>query len=264
MRAYLRIVRWRDFQHYTDRSPPWVKLHRDLLTSETWVGGTDADRTLAVACMLLAAATDNRIPADPTYLRRVAYLNADPDWSRLLAVQFLEIVSEDGTPLAAASELLANGTQCSSEEIGERQRREDAEALARPIVGKSPRKARPKKPERPPFDPSTVSGLNLAAWQKWVAWRAEAGGKIPPIAPASMEEAARELARFGDTQAAVVAKSIASGWQGLFPLKHPPLGAPKRERDPTPAEIAATRQQAARDNAAQAARLGLPNLRAPK
>lgn len=122
MTAYLRVKNWERFQHYTNRSPPWIKLHRELLTSMTWVASDDASRTLAIACMLLASATDNRIPADKAYLRRVAYLNSDPDWVPLLQSDFIEIVDESGTVLAPASTLLANRTECSSEE-----RREETE-----------------------------------------------------------------------------------------------------------------------------------------
>ena len=27
----LTVRNWSDFQHYKDRSPPWIRLHRDLL-----------------------------------------------------------------------------------------------------------------------------------------------------------------------------------------------------------------------------------------
>ena len=103
---YLAIREWGAYQHYRDRSPPWIKLHRSLLTSPTWVSMDDANRVLAVAIMLLAAATDNRIMADATYIQRVAYLNKRPDWSKLVAIGFLEIIDENGaasTNLADAS-----------------------------------------------------------------------------------------------------------------------------------------------------------------
>src|SRR6201999_2272789 len=52
---YISIKGWDRFQHYTDRDPPWVKLYRDLLTSESWVLGTDTSRLVQVASILLAA-----------------------------------------------------------------------------------------------------------------------------------------------------------------------------------------------------------------
>lgn len=115
MAEFYRIKGWAKYQHYKDRNPPWIKLHRELLTSLTWALADDASRVLAIACMLLAAATDNNIPADPAYIRRVAYLNSNPDFSVLIRLEFLELVDDKGkviitaiTPLADASKLQAH------------------------------------------------------------------------------------------------------------------------------------------------------------
>lgn len=105
MSGFIRVVNWDKMQHYKDRSPPWIKLHRDLLTSETWVSSSNDDRVLAIAIMMLAADTDNRIPASPRYIQRRAYLDNAPDLSGLLALNFIEIIEEKddaSTPLADA------------------------------------------------------------------------------------------------------------------------------------------------------------------
>ena len=82
-KGIFHIVNWARFQHYRERNPPWIKLHREILTSRVWVTGTDADRVLAIALMLVAASTDNAIPDDPAYIKRLAYLNGEPNFSRL-------------------------------------------------------------------------------------------------------------------------------------------------------------------------------------
>lgn len=105
MSAFIRIVNWDRLQHYKDRNPPWIKLHRDLLTSETWVSSTNDDRVLAIAIMMLAAATGNRVPANPRYIQRIAYLEKEPDLSALVALKFIEILEETppaSKPLASA------------------------------------------------------------------------------------------------------------------------------------------------------------------
>lgn len=66
------------------------------------------------------------------------------------------------------------------------------------------------------FDPATVVGLDVGAWNAWVAYRAE---RKPAIKPVSMQAAAEELAAFGDHQAAVVRHSKANGYQGLVAPK---------------------------------------------
>lgn len=82
------IPTWRDYQHYKDRDPPWIKLHFSLLTSPTWVMLDDASRVLAVACMLIASRNHGKVPANPAYIKRVAYLKS-VDFKPLLSIKFL-------------------------------------------------------------------------------------------------------------------------------------------------------------------------------
>ena len=103
MPAFIRLTKWREYQHYTDRTPPWIKLHRDLLTSRTWVSSSTEDRVLAIACMMLASCTDNSIPLDSAYFKRVAYLDFEPNFGKLLDLQFIEISDENGVVLARCS-----------------------------------------------------------------------------------------------------------------------------------------------------------------
>lgn len=124
---YFRIKQWEVHQHYKDRSPPWIKLHRDLLTSQTWVMLDDDKKALAVACMLLAAGTDNRIPLDPSYIQRVAYLKSTPDLQPLIDCDFIEIIEEKSETIARASTPLANASKPYSEERREEKRREEKE-----------------------------------------------------------------------------------------------------------------------------------------
>lgn len=101
-------------------------------------------------------------------------------------------------------------------------------------------------------------GLQVPVFDRWLAYRSEIR---KPIKPISLEAAARDLAAYGADQSAVVEQSIANSWQGLFPLKSKPNGKaqapPKREREPTPAEIAEARRKAIEDNAAALQKLGL-------
>ena len=111
----LRIRNWAEFQHYRDRNPPWIKLHFALLSSPDWLAMDDASRVLAVASMLLASRYNGFIPmtqegaVDNSYIKRVAYLNTEPDFKPLIDCGFLEYASITladryhlaSTPLAA-------------------------------------------------------------------------------------------------------------------------------------------------------------------
>jgi hypothetical protein len=65
-------------------------------------------------------------------------------------------------------------------------------------------------------DVTNIQGLDLAAWERWVAYR-KAIKK--PLKDFSMHAAALKLSKYGDDQAAVVDNSISNQWQGLFDLK---------------------------------------------
>lgn len=83
------IRNWREFQHYSDRNPPWIKLHLNLLTSSDWVMSSDETRLLAIVCMLIGSRNEGVIPNDPEYIQRVAYLSDTPDLSALVSCGFL-------------------------------------------------------------------------------------------------------------------------------------------------------------------------------
>ena len=47
--------KWQDFQHYKDRCPPWIKLHRDLLNNKNFIRLPTASKALAPLFWLLAS-----------------------------------------------------------------------------------------------------------------------------------------------------------------------------------------------------------------
>jgi hypothetical protein len=183
----IRVMGWEKYQHYKDRNPPWIKLHRELLTSNTWVSLDDAGRVLAIAIMMLAAATGNRIKAEPRYLMRVAYLNAEPDLRPLVEVGFIEIIDENSehasSPTNGASAMLATARP-ETEQIQNRAEKKEVEARV-------PRSA-PKRGSRLPegWSPSVEGiafsikcGLNtdatLAAFRDY--WTAASGEKASKL-----------------------------------------------------------------------------------
>ncbi len=105
---FIRIKNWAEYQHYRDRSAPWVKLHKELLSSHFWVMGNDASRLLAICLMLLAQRTDNKIPADKVYVQRFGHLDQEPDFKPLIDAQLIEFI-DDANCLQDASNILVSG-----------------------------------------------------------------------------------------------------------------------------------------------------------
>lgn len=119
------------------------------------------------------------------------------------------------------------------------------------------RKGRKEGKELRVIDASGIPGLDIEAWDRWTDYRKQIGKSLRPV---SLESAARQMARLGDMQAAAVENSIANQYQGLVaPKVNGSTGnvPRKREREPTPAEIAAARQKAADDNRRAMEKIGM-------
>jgi hypothetical protein len=115
-----RVKNWTKYQHYKKRCPPWIKLHYETLTSSDWVMLDDSSRVLAIACMLVASRHDGEIPSDPDYLKRVAYLNQEPDFKPLISCGFLEPCKQ-----MLADDSAVQADACSEAETDQRQRERD-------------------------------------------------------------------------------------------------------------------------------------------
>jgi hypothetical protein len=60
----IRIKNWDSFQHYRDRNPPWIKLHRRLLNDREFFSlDGDCVKTLVLLWMLAAETTGGELPA---------------------------------------------------------------------------------------------------------------------------------------------------------------------------------------------------------
>lgn len=200
---HFRVRNWDKFQHYKNRNPPWIKLHTSLLENYEFGCLQDASKLLAMCIWLLAARSDNKMPADPDWIRSKCNLKTKPDLAPLFDGGFIEWIQELPLLEQDASSALAGSKQsATSEREGERETEREqkgADALT--------------------FDPSSIPGLDPDAWALWIEHRS----KIKkPIRPHAYRDAAEELAKLGDQQLATVKRSRANGWQGLFPERTPP------------------------------------------
>lgn len=63
-----KVKNWSQFQHYKDRAPPWLKLHRGLLDDFDFARLPVASKALAPMIWLLASESEDGI------------VNVDPEW----------------------------------------------------------------------------------------------------------------------------------------------------------------------------------------
>ena len=96
----LRVKNWDKFQHYKKRSPPWIKLHRDLLSDYEYSKLSDASRSHLIGIWLLAAGRDGTVPADADWIARRLLASEKVDLECLVSHGFL-IMSQDASNLRA-------------------------------------------------------------------------------------------------------------------------------------------------------------------
>jgi hypothetical protein len=130
----IAVKNWERFQHYKDRDPPWIKLYRDMLTSEPWLLGTDLSRLVQVAITLLAARYQNDIPNQFSMLKKVASFDCtEKQFNKaidyLASVNFLEIrgVTSASNGLAQDASGLLASCNTETEQSREENSREDLE-----------------------------------------------------------------------------------------------------------------------------------------
>lgn len=101
---YLRVRNWDKFQHYKDRTPPWIKVYVTVLDDVTFANLPDAAKGHLMSLWVLASRMGNRLPADAVFLGRKINATEPLALKLLITEGFLESHPDS---LDAASKLLA-------------------------------------------------------------------------------------------------------------------------------------------------------------
>ena len=115
---YLAVRNWEKFQHYKDRSPPWIKLHRTLLDDYEFSALPDDTKAHLMLIWVLASQLSGRVPAEPKFLAAKIGANKPPNLKLLIDQGFL-IQEQD------ASNTLAECKQDASEPLAFARSREE-------------------------------------------------------------------------------------------------------------------------------------------
>jgi len=128
---FFKIKNWDDFQHYTDRSPPWIKLYNHILDDYTFTCLQDASKLHLVLIWLLASRNSNHLPYDSNWIKSRISVNSKINLDELLKAGFIELenneikgLEEDALPcLQDASKVLQTVEQSACLEREERESR---------------------------------------------------------------------------------------------------------------------------------------------
>jgi hypothetical protein len=96
---YLRVKKWDEHQHYTDRDPPWIKVYNRLLDDYEFLALSEAAQSQLMKLWLLAARTDNKIPFDMTFIASKIGAKSAVDVEGMIVAGWLEL--SDGTEATA-------------------------------------------------------------------------------------------------------------------------------------------------------------------
>lgn len=112
---YFSVKNYDKFQHYKDRTPPWIKLYNCLLEDYEFSCLQDASKLHLIMIWLLASRMDNKIPLDPEWLKVKLALDKKPDLNILLEKGF---ILSDSNALAECKQV--DSTEREREESRER------------------------------------------------------------------------------------------------------------------------------------------------
>jgi hypothetical protein len=118
------------FQHYKDRSPPWIKLYNELLDDYEFACLQDASKMHLIAIWLLASRSDNKLPYDPAWIGKRINATEPVNLDALAAAGFI-VVSQalQGAEQVASKPLAKRLPRDRGETEGEtEQRRGETEA----------------------------------------------------------------------------------------------------------------------------------------
>lgn len=90
MQEFLEIRNLKRYQHYSKRSPPWIKLYRSILSDYEFTQLPDGLKWMAVGLILVASECGNRIPADTDWIAKRLSLKRKLDFRPLVRVGFLQ------------------------------------------------------------------------------------------------------------------------------------------------------------------------------
>jgi hypothetical protein len=116
MTEFIRVVKWAEFQHYKDRDPIWIKLHRSLLDNYEYGLLPDSAKAHVIGLWLLAARHDNRIPADAVWIGQRIGASTEVNLTMLISTGLFEF-TDDALPEARPADEW--GTRYVSKEVRE-------------------------------------------------------------------------------------------------------------------------------------------------
>jgi len=95
---FFAVKNFKKFQHYSDRTPPWIKLYQEFLSDYKITLLTPYARLYLSFFYLLASRTDNQIPFDINWIKIECHCQIEPPIDELLEAGFIrkiKVINKD-------------------------------------------------------------------------------------------------------------------------------------------------------------------------
>ena len=136
---YIKVCNWQKYQHYSQRNPPWIKLHNQLLDNYNYGCLQDDSKLLLITLFMLASRTENNIPADLEWIKIKGGLRNEVNLEPLIKANFINYVAtckQDDSKMIAT----CNQVVCTEKSRVEKSRVEKKreEGMARSLIFQKP------------------------------------------------------------------------------------------------------------------------------
>jgi len=187
----LQPKNWAVFQHYKDRCPPWIKLHRDLLNDRAYMRLPIASKAIAPMLWLLASESKDGV-FDGSLDELVFRLHITPKEYQdgvkpLIDNDFFNVVSG---VIAECKQVAIPETETETETEGERETETKKKATS----------------VAPP------SGVSDSVWQEFKSLRK---AKKAPITQRAIDAITSEANKAGWTLEKALEECVVRGWQAF-------------------------------------------------
>lgn len=184
---HLKPKKWNEFQHYKDRLPPWIKLHRDLLNNKEFLRLPIASKALAPLLWLLASESKDGVfdasDDELVFRLRMDIKEIQSGLKCLIENEFFEI----------ASGVLADCLQVATPE----QRRAETETET-----ETEKKTSVSPPE----------GVSIQVWADFIKYRKALKA---PVTDTAIDGFKREAKKAGYSLEQAIRTSIENNWRGF-------------------------------------------------
>ena len=170
---YFRVCNWERFQHYKDRSPPWIKLYTWVLEKYEFTELPDDSKAHLLLIWILSSRLKNRLPWNPKWIAKQISATRPVNLERLATAGFIEL-EQDASAMLATSKQDARPER----ETEERRGRDREEAEADTSVGQGPTNAQNGGPAVSDFDQFKEAYPKRSGSQPWTRAAKAANARI--------------------------------------------------------------------------------------